>query len=197
MLAHIPDKLIVAKLHFFVYVAGILLPYLTCYQGDGPMVPFMSEGIQKMYKGVLTIVVKPKTLAKCKNPLELMRLDLDGDTLMSAKKIHLGFGAEDEIRKLGSEVEKGVVMNVREQAKNFVVALCDKLAQGNPLGYVIVRNAICFNPKTILKESETVLEAKMKKMIMKFIALKVIVSGTGDKVSDPIQRLHQQRCCSA
>ena len=32
VLVHITDKLMIAKLNFFVYVAGILLPYLTCYQ---------------------------------------------------------------------------------------------------------------------------------------------------------------------
>ena len=125
--------------------------------------------------------MKPKYLAKCKTSLDFMRLNFDDDTLMSGKEIHLGFAAEDEIRKLGSEVEQGDVLKLREQAKNFVVALCEKLEKRNPLGYVIVRNAIYLNPKSIVKESVTVLEAKMKKMIMKFVALDVILSGTGDK----------------
>ena len=96
VLVHISDKLTVAKLHFFVYVAGILEPYLTCYQGDGPMLPFMYDDISKFYKALLNIIVKPKVLQKCKTGLDLIRLELETDTLVEAKKIHLGFAAEEE-----------------------------------------------------------------------------------------------------
>ena len=75
-------NLIIAKLHFFVYVAGFLEPYLTCYQGEGPMIPFMNDDIEKFYRGLLAIVVQPKVLSKCKNGLDLMKLELDENLLL-------------------------------------------------------------------------------------------------------------------
>ena len=35
------DPLVPAKLHFFSFVAGIFEPYLTRFQTDAPMIPFM------------------------------------------------------------------------------------------------------------------------------------------------------------
>ena len=35
------DPLVPAKLHFFSFVAGIFEPYLTRFQTDAPMMPFM------------------------------------------------------------------------------------------------------------------------------------------------------------
>ena len=182
VLSHIQDTLIVAKLKFFVYVAGILQSYLTCYQGDGPMVPFMVEDIQKFYTQLLHIIIKPKHLDECKNALGLLQLDFDDDTLLPDMKIHLGFAAEEEIRILVSEkmIQVDAVTTLRQEAKSFVVATCNKIIARNPMGYVIIRNAICFNPKSIVKETSTVLQMKMKKLIMKLVSLKVIKFETGD-----------------
>ena len=58
LLPHIKDKLIVAKLKFFVNVAAIIQPYLTCYQGDGPMLPFTARDMQKFCTQLLWIIIK-------------------------------------------------------------------------------------------------------------------------------------------
>lgn len=57
-LPHIKDKLIVAKLKFFVNVAAIIQPYLTCYQDDGPMLSFTATDMQKFYTQLLWIIIK-------------------------------------------------------------------------------------------------------------------------------------------
>lgn len=179
VLVHISDKLAVVKFKFFVYVASILEPNLTVYQGDGPMVPFMYDDI-KFYKGALTIIVKPKVLEKCKTGLDLMKLEFDDDTLVEAKRIDLGFAAEEEIRKLDSNVDEKAVLKVRENARDFVVEGCQKLEMRNPLQYVIVRNAVCFNQLAILRLQINVLEEKFKKMMKKLVSLKVSKFTTAD-----------------
>ena len=183
VLVHISDKLIVSQLHFFVYMAGFLEPYLTCHQGEGPMIPFMDGDIQKLYRGVLAVIVKPKVLDNCKNGLDLMKLDLKNDEiLIKSKKIHLGFAAEDAILKLSGDgdAEGEQVNTMREGAKKFVLAMCHKLAARNPLSYVIVRNDICFNPKSILALGEDILCVKIKKLIMKLVHLNKIASNIAD-----------------
>ena len=39
------DTLTTAKLQFFLFVAGILQPFLKLYQTDQPMIPFMYNDI--------------------------------------------------------------------------------------------------------------------------------------------------------
>ena len=46
--------------------------------------------------------------------------------------------------------------------------------------YVIVRNAICFNRKSVGKEKSTVLQWRMKKHVMKLVSSKVIKFEIGD-----------------
>ena len=43
------DPLVPAKLHFFSFVAGIFEPYLTCFQTDAPMVPFMFDELSAIF----------------------------------------------------------------------------------------------------------------------------------------------------
>lgn len=64
------------KIYFFAYVAGIMQPYLTCYQGDGPLVPFMIEGIQNLFKSFLQVVLEPKHLPDCTGSLDLLEMQL-------------------------------------------------------------------------------------------------------------------------
>ena len=180
VLVHISDKLTVAKLHFFVYVAGILEPYLTCYQGDGPMLPFMCHDITKFYKALLNIVVKPKVLQKCKTSFDLISVELGSDTLIEDEKIHLGFAAEEEIRKRGAEVDQKSILALRSAAKNLVIAVCEKLDEKNPLSYIIVRNAICFKPKSIVEKKQGNLGERFKKLMKKLVSLKVMESAKAD-----------------
>ena len=97
---------------------------------------------------------------------------------MSPKKIHLGFTAEDEVCKLlaAKQIDEVLVKELRLQSRTFVAKIFKKLFVRNPLGFVIVRSAICMNPRIIAKESEVVLQAKMKKLIMKLVSLKYVVS---------------------
>ena len=120
VLAHIDDKLIIAKLHFFCYLAGILEPYLTCHQGEGPMIPFMDGDIKHFFKGVLAVVVKSKVLEKCQSGLDLVRLDVDDENnLIPTCNMHLGFAAQDEISKVGDKVGAEDVKNLKEGEKKF------------------------------------------------------------------------------
>ena len=44
------DKLTVAKLSFFSFIACLLKPYLTKYQTNQPMIPFLTKDLESMYK---------------------------------------------------------------------------------------------------------------------------------------------------
>lgn len=48
VLAAIKDNLTVAKLNYFSFIASILEPFLTKYQSDDPLVPFMYDDITSL-----------------------------------------------------------------------------------------------------------------------------------------------------
>ena len=92
------DQLTVAKLSLFIYVAGILKPYLKKCQTDMPMIPYMHDDLQKIIKAILELISKTGVIAKCQT---LSKIDIsDRNNFKKQSKIHLGFQTEKELKSL-------------------------------------------------------------------------------------------------
>ena len=72
----IDDVLYPAKLSFVSYFAGLIQPFLTCYQSDKPMIPFLHDDIFNLVFSLLQIVVKPDKLQECETMSDLKKIDL-------------------------------------------------------------------------------------------------------------------------
>ena len=59
------DDLIPAKLKFFCFIAEIVKPFLTKYQTDKPMVPYLYHDIVRIIRRLMQLIVKPEILNKC------------------------------------------------------------------------------------------------------------------------------------
>ena len=46
LVKHYTDPLILAKFKFFEYIVSVFEPYLTLFQTDAPMIPFMYEQLK-------------------------------------------------------------------------------------------------------------------------------------------------------
>ena len=53
-----------------------------CYQGDGPMVPFMTGYIQNLLKSLLQVVLEPKRLPDFTGSLDLLKVQLEDENLL-------------------------------------------------------------------------------------------------------------------
>ena len=93
----IEDPVTMAKLHFFSFVAGLLQPLLKVFQGDGPMIPFLCNNIRSTYISLLEFIVK--ALENVESYYLLQVVNNDGN-LLQTKRIHVGFAAESEIKRL-------------------------------------------------------------------------------------------------
>ena len=134
---NIPDVVFVAKLQFFSYVASIMVLYLTCFQGDDPMIPFLCGDAKHLYKSLLQIIVVPRVLADvADSALFLLKIDLDEEkNLLPVKNIHFGFGVVTEVMKYNKlPSEKDAVTTLRSQTREFIIGTCDKLADKSPIG---------------------------------------------------------------
>ena len=95
------DELIIAKLQFFVYIAGIVEPFLTAFQSYKPMIPYFYFYLKSIIKQLLEIIVEPKIIDSCKTGKQLKHIDLsDKKNLLSLEKMNLGFAVEHTIKSL-------------------------------------------------------------------------------------------------
>ena len=66
-----------AKLSFFLSVANIVNPFLTTYQTDKPMLPFLCADLYKMFKTLMDRFVKDEVMmAHVSSVQELLKIDV-------------------------------------------------------------------------------------------------------------------------
>ena len=58
------------KMHFFPFIAGMLMPYLTVFQTDNPVVPFMRDELEKILHQLLHFIFWKDALGKAGMPLK-------------------------------------------------------------------------------------------------------------------------------
>ena len=72
----IKEPFTVAKLKFSAFIAGC---YLTIYQSQKLLIPFLYDDLQKFYKELLGLTIKSKVLGKSEDDFkELLKIDLYG-----------------------------------------------------------------------------------------------------------------------
>ena len=95
------DELVIAKLGFFSYLAGMFKPFLTVYQTDCSMIPFFYGDLVKLLKNIFSIIIKPDIMNKYETALKLKEIDLySSANHLAAKKIEIGFVAFTHIQEL-------------------------------------------------------------------------------------------------
>ena len=140
--AHTNDPLTLAKLKSFFFVASLLQPYLTKYQGDGPMLPFVNEDVKKLFKDLLALIIKPDVIAKCKHSLDFLKIDVaDEKNLFKLSKMDLGFAYESELINFKNVVDGKLLKEFRCDTQKFFIGVLEKMSGRCPLGYVVVRAA--------------------------------------------------------
>ena len=70
------DPLIVAKLHFFRYIASLLRIFLYSYQTDSPMMSFISSDLYFVTKQLANIIILKEVLDVEVTPYKLINIDL-------------------------------------------------------------------------------------------------------------------------
>lgn len=76
---------------FFSFLASTLQPYLTKYQTDQLMVPFLSGDLGALYKNLMRLVLKPDVFDNLSGN-DLLHVNLmDKSIYFIRKDTHLGF----------------------------------------------------------------------------------------------------------
>ena len=76
-------------------------PFLTAYQTDRPMIPFLYGDLVKLLKNVFSVIIKPNIMNKCETALKLKEIDLfSSASHLIAKEIDTDFVAFTHIVEL-------------------------------------------------------------------------------------------------
>ena len=94
----IKDPLVIAKLHFFVNVAKLLKPYLTLFQSEKPLVPFIGKELGKILKSIMERFLNKKVLPDNQTLSSLFKVDIDELSVqLPLNKVYIRFSAKSEL----------------------------------------------------------------------------------------------------
>ena len=164
------DKLLEAKLHFFVYVAKLTRKFLQVYQSDKPLVPFLAHDLESLIRSVLHKFVKHEVLSQAKTPSKVTTIDVyKKDNLLSYKEVELGFAADLALSK-AEGISDLQMMQFRIECEQFYQGLAFKLIDRSPLKFPIVHQMVSIDPQYMVSRSDKARE-KFVKVLSGFIDL--------------------------
>ena len=119
----VEDPLTIAKLSFFISVAGMVEPFLRRFQTDSPMVPFLHDELQKIMRKLMQRFIKASELKKADTVKKLMRLDLEANKC-SYKEVDIGVQASSALTK--SNVSDKMKMGFRIDCSKYLTAMVER-----------------------------------------------------------------------
>ncbi|GBL82302.1 hypothetical protein AVEN_252469-1 [Araneus ventricosus] len=177
------DNLLSVKLKVFHSIAKALLPFLTKYQTDKPMLFFLPEDLKKIVNLLLQRFVLSKNLNTATTLQKLLCLDINNPKIHKPiENIDLGFSAEKEVQSL--HVSKNIsdlqIFDLRMDCKKFLINLTMKLLEKSPLRYSIVRNLSCLDPSNMTDKKECL--NKMNHILNSMIEAKHVDENVCDEI---------------
>ena len=188
------DSLYPVKLQFFSFFASILQPFLSQYQTDNPMIPFMYNDLMVLVTNILQLILKPEIISKCKSLHDMKCLDLkDKNNLLRGREINVGFSAEAIINDLKRKdaVQNSEVTSFRNMAYHLISATVGKCFERFPISSVIVRNTAVFDPRSMCKETPQSLHSKLTALLCRLNNLKVLPEADSDTILSQYNNLLQ------
>lgn len=143
------DLLLPVKLHFPIFVAKQVDPFLAKYQSDKPMLPFLVSDLFQILKSLMERFVKQGHLNKMTTPEKLARFDVaDSKSHKSYDHVDISFSSKKKMKDL---VHEGNVSKRQSMGVNMVCKLCLQKLVGSimekaPIKYPLARNLACFKP---------------------------------------------------
>lgn len=155
------DQLLPAKLAFMLSITEELEPFLSEFQTDKPMVPFLSSALHNILRSLLARIVKKDILDAADTPSKLLKVDLEKlENCVPVPAFDIGFAAKNELRK-APKIPPLSLLQFKKDCVSFIKACCQKVVERSPLKYKLTRGASCLDPALALS-----LEAGPKRLTL-------------------------------
>ena len=142
----------IAKFHFFSYVAGFFKSYLVSFQTESPMVPFVSYEIEKLFRRLCRLVLKLEVVDETTTPYKLIKINFsDKKTQKEYMKINIGIAVTYDLRDfyIKFDIKKSFMKEYFNTVVDILIGL-----QERSLKYGIIRNASAISPVNVVSKKE-------------------------------------------
>ena len=129
------DVLFCTKLQIFISIANPVEEFLTVYQTDRPMVPFISQDLTQMCKSLMGRFLKQSVMDGLRTTTKLLRLTLSDTSLhCDTTTVDVGFSADKQLRELKRQkkIRDADLLAIRCDTKQFIIALLKKFLEKTP-----------------------------------------------------------------
>ncbi|XP_029931653.1 uncharacterized protein LOC115376306 [Myripristis murdjan] len=144
------DPIILAKLHFFMTISRSFQLFLSKYQTDALMIPFLGRDLEDLIRSLLRRFIKQDVQVDV-SPVKLVKLDVTDQKLwVSPKQVDIGMGATAVLKGMpGSQSggsERDVFQFMRD-SQSALSKICQNILLECPLKYPADRNMMCLDPQ--------------------------------------------------
>ena len=188
------DKLKVCQLHFFVFFAGKLKPFLTFYQSDEPLAPFMFKDLVRVAHDLMALVFKDDTTKSIKTLNSFKSVDLNGDALMlKPKQFNIGTGASNELKRLleNEQISPNEAKKFKNECKCFVLECLTNLQNRVPHNTMVLK-AISFVDPALICESPSIAKKHLKDICLHSSSVNIITTQQSDAIQDQFSTFAQE-----
>ena len=176
------DPLMPAKIAFFASVAKQITPFLTAFQTDKPMLPFMGNSLCTLLKSLMGRFIKNELMAEATSVLKILNMKpTDKEQQVDYHKVDVGFVAQKMLREKSSNLSERQVLEFRVGCKDFLAKTVAKLFDKTPINYRLVRSMSCLDPRLMASEKESC-EKKMKRILEILVEARRLKSAECDEV---------------
>ena len=160
LVASINDPIIPVKMIFCGKVAKKLNEFLTLFQTDQPMAPFLGEAVADLVRFFMEKFILKSVMDKAHSSISLTKIDLNNVTKQKPSCMDLGFTLNNKIKlpKVRKKVTNMIVMLVRfkiEALDFFLAKMCSYSIEKSLLLSYFAKCFRCLSPvfsvQTLLK----------------------------------------------
>lgn len=191
------DPLLSLKLTFFKFIATEVEPFLTEFQKNEPLIPFLFRELNTLLYSFMERFIDPKVLEN--NAANVSNIDLsDKETFIPAKKIDLGLETSKAFRALPVQPKDGDVLKFRIEAKKIMTTFCTLMLEKSPLHYPLTKYLSALDPRYTCK---TLGRTRFKSLIETFVEKNWLTPSVGEKAIKEYKALFScptviERCSS-
>ena len=148
----VADKLMLSRLAAFMSIATQLQPYLTAFQSDNPLMPFVCGELSSIVRALMKRIVKPDILDEATSTTRLLAVKYkEPANCLRPQKFDVGYLAGASTKELlrKKEISEGALLRFRNELAAFVRAVISKIIEKTPIGYAFARRLACLDPVSI------------------------------------------------
>ena len=184
------DPIMPEKFKFVEFVAMKLNTFLSWFQTDKPMMPFLYDVLKDIVDSFMKMYIK-KEICDSNDTLQKM-LNLDLSDVNIRKKIpDVGVGAKlllNEYKK-SKNFNEGVLKSFYKEASLFLASLVQHMLEKSPLRRQVVRCASALNPNLMTdKDEQEACVIKFSTLVTKLAELNQITDQVANKANDEYRK---------